>query len=293
MSASPSAPPPASVRPSAPPPPAANLPPDLLEQRTKILKRSEEITKLDYFQMLGVGREATTEEVQKAYFVLARAWHPDRLPAPLLDVKDHCTKVFAHISEAHQTLTDEERRRHYMTLVKDGGATPDDQQIIMNVLEAATNFQKAEVCLRRNDLAQAEQLVRAAHTADPKQADYLALLAWLEAMKPDAQSNQATQAKIAMLDEAVKLNGRCERAYFYRGMLFKRLGNEKSAYKDFKESAELNPRNVDAVREVRLYAMRKDKAGKSVPPGPASGAPGRSKKPEPASGGIFGKLFKK
>ena len=95
-----------------------------------------------------------------------------------------------------------------------------------------------------------------------------------------------------MLDQALRLNSKCERAYFYRGMLYKRMGNEKGAYKDFKEAIELNPRNIDATREVRLYTMRKEKTGTSSPP--VAGPGGRhSKKPDPSGGGIFGKLFKK
>jgi tetratricopeptide (TPR) repeat protein len=113
----------------------------------------------------------------------------------------------------------------------------------------------------------------------------LALLAWLESMKPENQAIPATEARVAMLDKALKLNPNCERAHFYRGMLHKRLGNDKAAYKDFKDSADLNPRNIDAVREVRLYAMRK---GGSVPP-PGSK---RTSQPPPG-GGLFGKLFKK
>ncbi len=264
---------------------------DLATQRARILKRAEEITKQDYFQMLGVARDGSTDDVQKAYFLLAKVWHPDRLPPAISDVREQCTKVFAHLSEAHQTLTDAERRSHYMMLIKDGGATPDDQAQIAGILEAATNFQKAEVCLRRNDLVQAEQLVRAAYEADSQQADYLALVAWLEAMKAENSSHDATEKRIAMLDAAIKLNGKCERAYFYRGMLYKRVGNEKGAHKDFKEAVDLNPRNIDATRELRLYAMRKGTSGPSERP---STRPGASKKPPPdTGGGLFGKLFKK
>jgi tetratricopeptide (TPR) repeat protein len=272
----------------------ANLASELAAQRHRILQRAEEITRLDYFQMLGIPREASTDDVQKAYFLLAKVWHPDRLPPAIRDVREQCSKVFAHLSEAHQTLTDQERRSHYMTLIKDGGATPDDQAQIAGILEAATNFQKAEVCLRRNDLVQAEQLARAAHDADPQQADYLALVAWLESMKPENVGTDATERRIAMLFQALKLNAKCERAYFYRGMLFKRLGNEKAAYKDFKDAVELNPRNIDATREMRLYAMRKKNV--SSPPGPATPSTrpgGRQPPPEPSGGGLFGKLFKK
>jgi hypothetical protein len=294
-SAPPIPPPPTSHRmqtaPPAPPPPPSSRPrtlsPELQEMRDRIVRRSEEIGRQDYFAILGVRGDADTDAIQKAYFLLARVWHPDRLPRELEEVRDQCQKVFAHMSEAHQTLTDPERRARYETLMKEGGATPDDQEQIGKVIDAATNFQKAEICLKRNDLAQAEQLVRLAFEADPQQADYIALLAWLEAIKPENQAAPATEKRIVMLDRAIKLSDKCSNAYYYRGLLYKRLGNEKQAYKDFKDAADLNPRNIDAIREVRIYAMRKG----SQPP-PIAGGPKPGKKP-PDTGGIFGKLFKK
>jgi tetratricopeptide (TPR) repeat protein len=86
------------------------------------------------------------------------------------------------------------------------------------------------------------------------------------------------------LGKAIMLNANCERAYFYRGMLHKRLQREAAAVKDFRKAFELNPRNLDAQREVRLFDMRA---------GGGSGAPPAKKKHEEEKGGLFGKLFKK
>jgi Tfp pilus assembly protein PilF len=188
------------------------------------------------------------------------------------------------MSEAHQTLIDGEKRARYMTLLRDGGATPESQAEIVRVVEAATDFQKAEICLKRNDIVQAESFCKKAVEADPVQADYHALLAWLEALKPSHQDAQSTEAAISKLGKALGMNPKCERAYFYRGMLYKRLKQEAAAVKDFRRSFELNPKNIDAQREVRLSEMRK-----GTPSTPA----GARKKHDEEKGGLFGKLFKK
>jgi hypothetical protein len=138
--------------------------------KQKILERAAQISGQDYFQMLGLERDATPEAVQKAFFGLAKVWHPDRLPPALIDVKDACSKVFTHLTEAQATLCDADRRAEYMTLLKDGGATPDDQAKIQAILEAATEFQKAEIFLKRNDTAQAHELAKKALALDPEQA---------------------------------------------------------------------------------------------------------------------------
>jgi hypothetical protein len=258
--------------------------------KNKILERSEQITSQNYFQMLGVERDATADQIQKAFFALAKVWHPDRLPPALIDVKDACSKVFTHLTEAHATLMDAGKRQDYMTLVKDGGATPEDQAKIQAILEAATEFQKAEFLLKRsmND-PQAYEIVKRCVMLDGEQADYLATLAWLDAQKPEWLSREKTLEKCLLLDRCVQKNPNCERAYFYRGMLYKRAEEHNKALKDFKKAAELNPRNLDAMREVRLHHMR---GGVSKPPPGMTGRP--SKPPEPETlGGLFGKLFKK
>jgi curved DNA-binding protein CbpA len=285
--------------PSVPP----DLAPEYVARWEEVGLLAATIDKQDYFQMLGVSRASSADQVQGAFLALAKKWHPDRLPAALAPLKEDCGRIFARLGEAQQTLLDPERRDRYMTLLADGGATPEDQESIAAVVEAATNFQKAEVFLKKNDLVRAELFCARALDADP-QPDYLALLAWLESLKPENQTEQATLARVAKLDRAVaQSKDRCERAFFYRGMLYKKLQNTAAAVRDFRRAAELNPRNLDAIREVRLYELRKSKGGgpeKSAPAGVRRSSPipppRRTSRPPPdakPSAGFFGRLFKK
>lgn len=277
--------------PAAPAAPVALTPEQELLKK-KITERAEQITAQDYFQMLGLARDATPEVIQATFFGLAKVWHPDRLPAALLDVRDACSKVFTNLTEAHATLMDAQRRQEYMTLLKDGGATPDDQAKIQAIIEAATEFQKAEFLLKRNPTdPQAYAIIKRCVALDDQQSDYIATLAWLDAHKPDSMSRERTLDKVLILDRCIQKSPHNERAYFYRGMLYKRANETSKALKDFKKAAELNPRNLDAMREVRLHNMR----GKPTAGGTPTQAPGRASKPPSSekSGGLFGKLFKK
>ena len=273
---------------------AAPLTSEQFGLKQKILERAAQISAQDYFQMLGLERDATPEMVQKAFFGLAKVWHPDRLPPALVDVEDACSKVFTHLTEAQATLLDPERKAQYMTLLKDGGATPDDQAKIQAILEAAMEFQKAEILLKRNDTSLAFALAKKAHALDPEQADYLAMVTWLDAQRPEWIGREKTLEKIAVLDRCIKMNVNSERAYFWRGMLYKRIDDTSKAQKDFKKASELNPRNLDAMREVRLHNIRSASRGQSKPP-PGGGTRSSAKPPPQAEtlGGLFGKLFKK
>ncbi len=275
---------------------AMAMPIDVSARRQEILETSAKIEKMNYFEMLGVSEDSPTTGVEMAFMGLAKKWHPDRLPTTLADVRAECTHVFGRLSEAHRALRDPEARAEYLTLLRDGGATPEAQAYISRVVEAASAFSKAEVCLKRGDYAQAETLARQAHGGDDTQADYLALIAWLESMRPENQNAAASYERIAMLDRALLLNSKCERAHYYRGMLHKKVGSTPLAVEDFRRVAELNPKNVDAIRELRLSETRRASVSGMAAVRAAPSAPGTTPVgPVPGSklSGLFGKLLKK
>jgi curved DNA-binding protein CbpA len=271
---------------AAPEPPKAPERPEIAARRAEIEKRAQVIDGEDYYQMLGITVEATVDQVKTAYFSLAKSWHPDRLPADLLDVKPLVARVFARFSEAYQTLTDPVKSKDYAELMKSGGGSPDDQEKVARVVDAALEFQKAEILLKKNDLLGAEQLASRAVQADPDQPEYLTLLVWIRAMRrgdpPELREGQTSthyDDLIKLLDGILAKEKEFERALYYRGVLLKRSGRADKSIRDFRLAAQLNPKNLDAIREVRLYEMRKRG-------GPKGGKGGEQE-------GLFGKFFKR
>jgi tetratricopeptide (TPR) repeat protein len=285
--------PPRDASPSQPPPRLAR---ELSERWAAIVDRARTIDRADYFAMLDLARDSTPREAQSSFLALAMKWHPDRLPPELFPVREACSRVFARLSEAHATLTDPERRVGYMRLLAEGSGSPEMQETIAKVVEATEDFKKAEVCFRRNDFVQAEQLCRRALAGDATQPDYHAMLAWLISLKRENQTPEQTVRSIRMLDKAIAISDQCERAFFWRGMLYKRIGKVEAAYRDFHEAVDLNPHNIDAVREMRLHNMRSGTRSRSTNP-PAATArssvvPAKSTMRDEKSG-LFGRFFKK
>jgi len=62
----------------------------------------------DYYKILGVSRDAATEEIKSAYRRLAMRYHPDRNPGD-----KEAEEKFKEITEAYEVLSDLEKRRRY------------------------------------------------------------------------------------------------------------------------------------------------------------------------------------
>jgi len=63
----------------------------------------------DYYKILGVGREATADDIKKAYRKLAMKYHPDKAKGD----KTQAEEKFKQISEAYAVLSNPEKRKEY------------------------------------------------------------------------------------------------------------------------------------------------------------------------------------
>ena len=247
-------------------------------RRDQIKKKIASIATENYFEILGISRESTEEDAKTAYFKLAKAWHPDRLAADLVDLKADVGKVFALMAEAYQTLTDKDRRQRYLQVLREGGGTPEDQAEVARIMEASNAFQKADFFVGKGALGDAEPHAKRAYELEPNEPNHVAVWAWIQANKPERRDSGKYDDLIQLVGHAVAQAPKNERARYFRGMILKAAGRNEDAIRDFKEIMESNPKHVDAVREVRLHQMRQDRDRKTK---------------EESSSSLFGRFMKK
>uniref|UniRef100_A0A8C8Z699 J domain-containing protein n=1 Tax=Prolemur simus TaxID=1328070 RepID=A0A8C8Z699_PROSS len=71
---------------------------------------------VDYYEVLGVQRHASAEDIKKAYRKLALKWHPDKNP----ENKEEAERKFKQVAEAYEVLSDAKKRDIYDKYGKEG-----------------------------------------------------------------------------------------------------------------------------------------------------------------------------
>ena len=222
-------------------------------KRAMIGERAIAIASEDYFQRLAIARNATREQIDVAFAALARTWDPSQLSTELDDDTRHdAGRVYLALAAAHKVLADPSSRAAYLR--KLSGAYDPAEDLAASC--AKTELDGARVCIRRNDLGRAARLAGFALETEPENASALALVAWIDALRPGNDGVQATLASIAELDRAVGIDVLSQDALYYRSLLHSRLGNHRTAIKDLQRVVEINAAHVDAMRALRVYHMR-------------------------------------
>ena len=63
----------------------------------------------DYYKTLGLDKNATQDDIKKAYRTLVKKYHPDLHPGD-----EAAAEKFKEINEAHEVLSDEKKRKNFM-----------------------------------------------------------------------------------------------------------------------------------------------------------------------------------
>jgi tetratricopeptide (TPR) repeat protein len=233
----------------APPAPSADPPRGATEAeaqlRAALLALAPRADEKDLFARLALPDTAGREDAKRAFLALARMFHPDRFASPALaDLHGVVKDFFAAMNEAYDVLSDDRKRADYLNRRKAASKVQAES--------ARVDAQKGEACLRTRDFQHARGFLEAAIRADPR-PEYQAALAWAYVADPSCKDRERARALVAtaMRDRA------CDRAFYVAGIIARDEGDAPRAERHFRAAAEANPRNAEALRELRLLEARR------------------------------------
>jgi curved DNA-binding protein CbpA len=204
--------------------------------------------KVNYYEVLGVDRSASEQEIRDRFRRLARENHPDRYRGP---DKAEAERKFQTLTEAVNVLTNADKRRQHDSELSSGGidkATIDFTQI------ARAYLQKGVKAYKESNWAAAFENFDLAAKHNPQDARAFHYLA-MAASRIPAYTRQAVQAIEGALQRdpmnAVYLKD--------AGLLCKRAGLMAKAERYLEESLKWDASNVEV--QSALAELRETKEG--------------------------------
>ncbi len=222
-------------------------------QREKLAAKFTAMRRLDYFELLGVKWSATREDVKRAYFALAKEYHPDKhFSSASAETRALAQQIYDLISTAHDTLTDADDRKRYIAQLEEGAKQPDDADV-GKILAAEGKFQRGEELMRLRQYGDANRLFREAITLYPEEGEFHAWEGWALFQ---ADPNRADDA-VRSIEQAVNLNPKMDKGYLFLGYIHKATGRPDRAERQFEKAIQCNPDCTEALRELRLLGKQR------------------------------------
>jgi curved DNA-binding protein CbpA len=189
---------------------------------------------VDFYEILGIAKDAPAADVRKAYLKLVRERHPDRFQDPA--EKDKAQEFFKQMTEAFNTLSNERARQQY-------DAEISKPKLSAPVEIAADAYQRAAERMQAGDFQEAMNLLRSAVHHAPDDARYHAALAKVLLKNP-----HWSREAMGELEHAVRLDPQNAGYHFAIAQLLVQQGLRLRAKRSIDIALKLAPRHPEIQR---------------------------------------------
>ncbi|MHB1843587.1 MAG: DUF4388 domain-containing protein [Deltaproteobacteria bacterium] len=251
VAAAPKPMPPKAPQASAPKPPAPAKP---AEDPALLLAR---LKSQNHFERLGLPRsKEASPQLKPLFFQLAKRYHPDVLGQEAPEAQRMIYQdILSLLNESYGLLGDDQARASYIEELeaRDQGVLDLD---VEKILKSEEDFQRAIILVKAHKLAEAAALLDACIGLNAKEGEFYAWRGYARFLLATDKRAALPQALVD-IKKALTLSPRCAPAHFLEGQMQKLVGDVEAAKRAFKRGLELEPGNLEAQRELRLYEQRK------------------------------------
>ncbi len=218
-----------------------------------------------HYEVLGIPREASGDDVRAAFMELAKVFHPDKVGRRAPKLVELAAKVFARISEANDVLGSPDSRAGYDVQLRQTRGAEADRNAVNKILTAEQQFRRAEESARRKEWDAALDALRWAIELDPDEGEFHSLRGWVMFLKQQDQGGGGDpEAAVSLLKKGIALSPQAPSGWFYLGQVRKACGDSAEAERMFRKVIDVRPDHVEALREVRLMQLRRAKGDDTI-----------------------------
>jgi curved DNA-binding protein CbpA len=218
--------------------------------RERLLGALAAMRRMDYFELLGLRRDAPAEAVRAAAVELLREYRVDG-PTSSTEVETVVKQIADLVGQAHDTLVEPGARARYLSELKAGGVKHEVGEAVGRMLEAESTFRRGEELLASGDVPGAYSAFSEAVQLQPEEGEFLALLGWTTHARAPTDAGAGRQA-LSLLEDAVARSPTLDRAHLYKGHVHKALGQTAEAQGEYEKAVECNPGCTEALRELSI-----------------------------------------
>jgi len=232
--------------------------PEVVDEETKkkiadLEELSKKIDTVNYYQILDVLKNADQKEIKKAYFEMARKFHPDRFDRTLpKDTREMVEEVFGYITRAFQTLNNEKEKQDYDAKLE----APDDVDRKGLEKKADVKFRQGKSLYNRGEYEEALVYFEEAIRLKSSKANYFSFLAQTEAKVPSFHEKAEED-----FHRAIELEPWNPEYYVALGEFYNLEGLPFKAKKQFKKALDIEPEHEIALKALGLIATPEKKKG--------------------------------
>jgi len=247
-------------------------------------KELNKMVKTNFFEWFGLSPDSPVGSIKKAYFQMAKMYHPDSLLDEPEVFSVMAASLFANFSTAYETLSDDEARDKYIRKHIHGEKDENDlaMEQVQKILAAEASFKKGLRTLDRGGLKDALRHFKEALEGYPDEAEYLAYHGYVLFRSKLSTDPEGADEGMEQIKQATKMKELAPKPWHLLGKAHLAKGEPRSAKAVLRRALQLQPDNPEVRRDYQK-ADELEKSGGQV----SSGAPEGGKK------SLFGTLFGK
>jgi len=209
-------------------------------------------------ELFGIDKVFDEMELKTAYYSLTKKYRSDKSFAQASKrVQTFAEKIFSKLTESYEFLAQElEATGKDRCFVKDLACVQNVSH--ENLLKAELNFIKAVALLKTRDYEKALEALALASKLNPHEGEYYAYQGWC-LYKVESKEAAQYEKSLELIKKALEINPVLEYPHLFLGKVYKILGKQSEALKEFQLALQCNPDCSEATNELRWLGMQAEK----------------------------------